>query len=55
VFGRCEATTGIAPFERLRKAHFFAGWAILLSTFFICCEQQISEWGMLAGQAHAFS
>jgi hypothetical protein len=24
-------------------------------TAFICCPQQISEWGMLSGHGHAFS
>jgi len=42
------------PIHRLRCSYFFAGGALLLAAF-ICCPQQISEWGMLSGHGHAFS
>lgn len=46
-------TTSVTPCTSTRAHGAPADVPLLMA--FICCPQQISEWGMLSGQGQAFS
>ena len=46
---------GVASVVIDDASHLCVGDDVLLPTAFICCPQQISEWGMLSGHGQGFS